>query len=145
MLDGWTTVYDSRARQACSDRALVLLSVGIPNETLATEDGHCYLAVPEPLAEKARFEIWQYDQENQVQPLQIRALTPNYEGAIPGVLVYIIIVVLVASAASMTSPAADAPSKTLATANQRHLKIIFAPYGCRLCRPSVQSLTHQKN
>jgi len=96
MQDGWTTVYDSRARQSCSDRSLVLLSVGIPNETLATEDGHCYLAVPEPLAEKAKFEIWQYDQENQVQPPQVRALTPNYEGAIPGVLVYIIIVVLVA-------------------------------------------------
>ncbi len=43
MEDGWTVVFDSGDRQACNDRALVLLSLKIPYEILS--DGSQYRLV----------------------------------------------------------------------------------------------------
>ncbi len=92
---GWTVVFDSDNRQACNDRALVLTSLKIPYEILS--DNYQYrLVVPTEVAEKAKYEIWQYDKENQPVPRPKPRLVPEFQNAAPGVVVYIFIVCLVA-------------------------------------------------
>lgn len=54
------------------------------------------LVTPAPLAEKARFELWEYDQENRSTAKIVKPLAPDYNQAIPGVIAYLIVVVLVA-------------------------------------------------
>lgn len=94
MQEDWVIVHQSRQRQLCSDRALVLHSLGVPYEIL--EDGEGYhLAVPEAAAEKAKFEIWQYEQENRPRSEAGRVIKPDYEKAIPGVMGYLAVVVAV--------------------------------------------------
>ena len=95
MDDGWTIVFEGRNRQACSDRALVLTSLKIPHEILS-DNLRYMLAVPADVAEKARYEIWQYDTENQPVRRQRPRLVPEFQNAVPGVVVYIVIVCLVA-------------------------------------------------
>ncbi len=95
MDEGWTIVYDSDNRQACSDRALVLTSLKIPFEILS-DDRRCMLAVPAEVAERAKYEIWQYDKENQPVPRRKPRLVPKFQNAVPGVVIYIVIVCLVA-------------------------------------------------
>ncbi len=95
MEDGWTVVFDSGDRQACNDRALVLLSLKIPYEILS--DGSQYrLVVLAEFSEKAKYEIWQYDKENQPVPRPKPRLVPDFQNAVPGVVIYIVIVWLVA-------------------------------------------------
>ncbi len=95
MDEGWTVVFDSDNRQACNDRALVLTSLKIPYEILS--DNYQYrLVVPTEVAEKAKYEIWQYDKENQPVPRPKPRLVPEFQNAAPGVVVYIFIVCLVA-------------------------------------------------
>ncbi len=95
MDEGWTIVYDSDNRQACSDRALVLTSLNIPYEILS-DDIRCMLVVPDEVAEKAKYEIWQYDSENQPVPRPKPRLVPEFQNAVPGVVIYIVVVWLVA-------------------------------------------------
>lgn len=95
MDDGWTIVFDSTNRQACNDRALVLTSLKIPYEILG-DDGRYVLMVPAEVAEKARYEIWQYDTENKPVPRPRPRPMPEFQNAVPGVVVYIVIVCLVA-------------------------------------------------
>jgi rhomboid protease GluP len=59
-------VFDSVDPRAASDRALVLTSLDIPCE-LVRVDARSVLVVPAEFAERARFEIWQYDQENRLR------------------------------------------------------------------------------
>ena len=54
------------------------------------------LVVPSDVAEKAKFEIWQYDKENQPVPRPKPRLVPAFQNAVPGVVIYIMIVWLVA-------------------------------------------------
>ncbi len=94
MNENWTVVYDGGNRQACSDRALVLTSLQIPHEILSDDKRHM-LVVPAELAEKAKYEIWQYDKENQPVPRPKPKLMPKYQNAVPGVVMYVFIVGLV--------------------------------------------------
>jgi len=88
-------VFESDSKQACSDRSLVLLSLGIPYQIIAGENS-IHLMVPTEIAEKAKFELWQYEQENRQQKLPPPRLTPVVQNAIPGVVAYLIVITLVA-------------------------------------------------
>jgi len=97
--DDWQTVFDSGSRKSCADRSLVLQALDIPNDIVT--DGQRYLlVVPVEVLEKAKFELWQYTQEN----LQTRKPTPGltavYQNGTPGVVAYVIIISLVAFLAS---------------------------------------------
>jgi membrane associated rhomboid family serine protease len=93
--DDWQVVFESNAQSACSDRALVLHAIGVPYEILQTER-RFVLVVHESSAEKARFELWQYDQENRKPRPRGPAIVPVYQDSIPGVAAYIAIICLVA-------------------------------------------------
>jgi membrane associated rhomboid family serine protease len=95
MHEDWTVVYESRSHQSCSDRALVLHSLDIPYD-MARGPDRVALAVPAPFAERARFELWQYDQENSRQSRGPAPLPLRYQNGVPGVLAYIVVVCLVA-------------------------------------------------
>ncbi len=95
MDEGWTVIFDSTSRQACNDRALVLTSLKIPYDILS-DDIRYMLAVPVEVEEKAKYEIWQYDKENQPVPRHKPKLVPEFQNPVPGVIVYIVIVCLVA-------------------------------------------------
>ncbi len=90
-----TIIHESGSRQECSDRALVLLSVGIPYKILSNENNGYALSVPSPFAERARFEIWEYDQENKPPKPVARTITPDYERAISGAVAYVIVLTLI--------------------------------------------------
>jgi len=94
-LDNWTVVYESRAYQPCSDRALVLHSLEIPYEIVRGLD-RVSLAVPASLAERAKYELWQYDQENRTPTPPPPPLPIEHQNGVPGALVYVIVVCLVA-------------------------------------------------
>jgi rhomboid protease GluP len=93
--DDWTVVFGSRAYQPCSDRALVLHSLDIPYQVVRGPDTVA-LAVPAPFAERAKYELWQYDQENRKKPPPPPPLELESQNGVPGALVYIIVVCLVA-------------------------------------------------
>lgn len=95
MADDWVVVFESSNRRACTDRALVLTSLDIPHEILSDARRHLLLA-PAELSEKARYEIRQYDKEN--LPLRRSRSRPfsEFQNAVPGVAVFIIVVCLVA-------------------------------------------------
>ena len=88
MTDEWTVVFEQRRISDCSDRALVLTSLDIPHEILHAE-GFCRLIVPAEFAERAKFELWQYEQENRAPARPARRVDPVYQDALPGVLIYI--------------------------------------------------------
>jgi membrane associated rhomboid family serine protease len=95
MHEDWTVVYESQSYQACSDRALVLHSIDIPYDLVRGTD-RAAVAVPAPFAERAKFELWQYDQENLSRSPAPRPLPIRYQNGVPGVLAYIVVVCLVA-------------------------------------------------
>ena len=95
MDEGWTVIFDSASRRACNDRALVLTSLKIPYEILS-DDIRYQLAVPVEVEEKAKYEIWQYDKENQPVPRRKTKMVPEFQNPVPGVIAYIVIVSLVA-------------------------------------------------
>jgi membrane associated rhomboid family serine protease len=95
MDEGWTVIFDSASRRACNDRALVLTSLKIPYEILS-DDIRYQLVVPVEVEEKAKYEIWQYDKENQPVPRRKTRLVPEFQNPVPGVIAYIVIVSLVA-------------------------------------------------
>ena len=94
--EDWAIVHHGRNRQECSDKALVLHSLSIPCNILSTENERYALAVPSSYAEKARFEIWEYEQENKPAKFVSTTIKPDYERAIPGVIGYILVVVAIA-------------------------------------------------
>ena len=91
----WQVVFESASRQACSDKALVLHSLGIPYQ-IADGSSGCSLLVPAAVFEKAKYELWQYDSENRKPKTNTPAITPVYQNALPGVASYVLIVCLVA-------------------------------------------------
>jgi len=94
--EGWDIVFESGAQSACSERALVLHAIGIPYEILST-DQQSMIVVPAEFTEKAKYELWQYDQENhKVRPQGAAPLSINYQNAVPGVTVYVAVICLVA-------------------------------------------------
>lgn len=93
--DGWAVAFESDSKKACSERSLVLHSLGIPYEIL--RDGQrSFVVVPATQLEKARYEIWQYEQENQTNKTPAPRITPVIQNGIPGVVVYIVVIFLVA-------------------------------------------------
>ena len=93
--DQWSIVYEAANQLACSDRALVLLSVGIPQQTLADVSGRFVVVVPAEFVEQAKFEIWQYEQENQPTPAEPENIRPDYGRAFPGVIAYLLVIVAI--------------------------------------------------
>jgi membrane associated rhomboid family serine protease len=93
--DGWDSVFDSASRGACLDRALVLHALGISYEIISVGQ-RSVLVVPEELAEKAKYELWQYDQENRKPKPRGAGVKPVYESGVPGVATYVAIICLVA-------------------------------------------------
>jgi len=94
MDDDWAIVFESSHRQACNDRALVLSSLNIPHEILHDNLRHT-LVVPAEVYEKAKYEIWQYEKENQQARPQRPRPVPAFQNAVPGVVAYIVVVILV--------------------------------------------------
>ncbi|MGH7127529.1 MAG: rhomboid family intramembrane serine protease [Planctomycetaceae bacterium] len=76
--------------QACSDRALVLHARDIPYQ-VGRDAGRSVLLVPAGDAERAKFEIWQYDQENRQARRRPRATVDEYHNGLPGIFVYILV------------------------------------------------------
>ena len=88
-------VFDSVDPRAASDRALVLASLDIPCE-LVRVDTRSVLVVPAELAERARFELWQYDQENRPRRRRSRPAVQVHEfhNGLTGVFGYVLVLVL---------------------------------------------------
>ena len=91
----WVVVFDGELLQPAADRALVLHSLDIPHEIL--RDGNrAALIVPAELGERARYEIWQYEQENRGPRARPAPPAFEYRNGIPGVVGYVAVVCLVA-------------------------------------------------
>jgi rhomboid protease GluP len=84
----WAVVYEDPAMPPCSERALVLTSLDIPHQLLHA-GGICQVVVPAEFAERAKFEIWQYETENPPPKPQKPRVEPVCHDALPGVVVYI--------------------------------------------------------
>lgn len=95
MPEDWTVIFEHRSKRPCRDRALVLTSLGIEHEIVQVEQ-RCMIVVPGELVEKAKFEIWQYEQENRAVSQPGPVIQPVYQDAVPGVVAYVLIVCLVA-------------------------------------------------
>ena len=63
MNDDVAVAFEHASHAVCSDRALVLTSLDIPHQMVRIEGGIYQLVVPREFAERARFELWQYEQE----------------------------------------------------------------------------------
>jgi membrane associated rhomboid family serine protease len=87
-------VYESRNRQSCSDRALVLAAIHIPYQLI--DDGiSCALVVPAEFSARAVEELQLYEDENPpVRPKVRKRIV--YQDALPGVIGYVFIVCAVA-------------------------------------------------
>ncbi len=70
-------------------------SLGIPYEVV-TDGQRSFVVVPAQFIEKARYEIWQYEQENQAPQTSAPRITAVLQNGVPGVVVYLAIIVLVA-------------------------------------------------
>ncbi len=95
MPDGRVIVFDCETLQPCSDRALVLLARDIPYEILRA-DGRSTLWVPEGFGERAKYEIWQYEQENRRSNPAPLPPTPVDRNGVPGAIVYVTVICIVA-------------------------------------------------
>lgn len=93
-------VFESRNRQSCADRALVLTSLQIPFQ-LVDDGSSCALIVPARFSAKASQEIQLYEDEN--PPLQPKSVHhPVYQDALPGLVGYVLVVCLVAGMAGFS-------------------------------------------
>jgi membrane associated rhomboid family serine protease len=77
------------------ERALVLHALAIPYE-IVSDGSRSMLVVPVEFVEKARYELWQYDQENRKPKPRPPTIVPVYQSGIPGVAVYVFVICLVA-------------------------------------------------
>lgn len=73
----------------------MLHALGIPYELLSAEH-QTMILVPDEYVEKAKYELWQYDDENKQQKTRGARITPVYQNGVPGVAIYVIIICLVA-------------------------------------------------
>lgn len=92
---GWSAVFQSRDPRACADRALVLTSLAIPNESLFV-DGMTVLLVPDEVLHRARHELYLYDQENVPRRKPQMRMLPAEHNPWPGVVAYLFVICLVA-------------------------------------------------
>ena len=97
MNDDLRVVFESRNRQSCADRALVLASLQIPHKVI-DDGGSCALIVPAQFSARAFEELQLYDEENPpVQPKPVRKI--EYQDATPGLIGYVFVVCAVAGMA----------------------------------------------
>ena len=90
-------VFESRNRQSCADRALVLASFQIPHQ-LVDDGGSCALIVPAPWSAQASSELQLYEEENPpVHAKPVRQI--QYQDAMPGLIGYVLVICLVAGMA----------------------------------------------
>lgn len=93
--EGWSVLFESSNRRACSDRMLVLTSLEIPHEFLNDGD-RCLLLVPDAELHRARHELYLYEQENRPPRRQRIAMLPAAHDPWPGVVGYIIVLLVTA-------------------------------------------------
>lgn len=81
-------VFRHASHAACNDRALVLTSLNIPWKIL---EGPAEFALVTPIefAERAKYELWQYAEENRAPPPPPPPVAVTYHDALPGIVVYI--------------------------------------------------------
>lgn len=101
MNDDLRVVYESANRAECSDRALVLASVQIPFQFV--EDAtSCAIVVPAQFSAQAMEQLIQYDAENP-PVIAVKRAPIIYQNAVPGLIVYGLIICGVAFIAGFTS------------------------------------------
>lgn len=91
----WEVIFESPRLHECRERLLVLQAVGIPGEIVNTLTRHA-LVVPSSLAERAKFEIWQYDKENVAAPVSGPRFEAIYQDSVPGIVMYVAVICVVA-------------------------------------------------
>ena len=91
----WQIVFESPSKGACSDRSLVLHSLDIPCE-IVFDEAQYQLVVPETYAEKARYELWQYQQENVKTHPESPRIEVVYQNSTPGIVGYVAVISVVA-------------------------------------------------
>ncbi len=97
MSEDLRVVFESRNRQSCADRALVLTSVQIPHRLIDDSDS-CALVVPAQYSAQAFNELQLYDEENPpLQPRPVRRI--EYQDAVPGLVGYVFVICTVAGMA----------------------------------------------
>src|SRR5579862_2584275 len=96
--EGLTTVFRSRHRRACDERALVLTAVGLPAE-VALGDGEFLLRVPSGEAAYAVQHLLQYEAENRPPPPPPPPPRP-WPYAWLGCVAYVLVLMLVTAALS---------------------------------------------
>ncbi len=90
-------VYESRNRQSCADRALVLTSLQIPHQ-IVDDAGSCLLLVPAALSAQAAGELQLYDEENPPpRPAPVRKT--EFQDPVPGLVGYVFVICMVAGMA----------------------------------------------
>lgn len=105
MNDDMRVVFESGSRGACADRALVLASLQIPHEIIA-DSGSCALIVPARYSAQAMDQLMRYDEENP-PPMPKPAPAIVHQNALPGILVYAIVVCLIAGLSARSWLARD--------------------------------------
>lgn len=90
-------VFESRNRQSCADRALVLATFQIPHQVV-DDGGSCAIVVPASFSSQAVTELQLYDEANPpVQPKTVPHI--EYQDAVPGLIGYVFVICLVAGMA----------------------------------------------
>ncbi len=84
-------VFESRNRQACAERALVLESLRIPYE-IVDDDLSCALVVPAEHSAEAAEQLRRYDAENVPRRRRSRPRVEYFDG-VPGLLAYVLALV----------------------------------------------------
>lgn len=94
MQEDLRVVFESRNRQSCADRALVLAAAKIPHQVI--DDGvSAALIVPAEYSVRAVEELRLYDDENPpARPRPVRKI--SYQDAVPGVVGYVLVVSAIA-------------------------------------------------
>ncbi|MCH9693391.1 MAG: rhomboid family intramembrane serine protease [Gammaproteobacteria bacterium] len=100
MNENLRVVFESRNRQSCADRALVLTAAKIPSQFV--DDGaSCALVVPADFSVAAMRELQAYDEENPPAPPEpVRKI--DYQDPLPGVVGYVLVICLVAGFAGFS-------------------------------------------
>ena len=98
-------VFESRNRQACSDRALVLESLRIPYE-IVDDELSCALVVPAEHSAEAVEQLRKYDAENVPRRRRTRPRV-EYFDAVPGLVAYVFALIGVGFLAANDAFSAD--------------------------------------
>ncbi len=90
-------VFESRNRQSCADRSLVLTSLRIPHQ-LIDDGGSCAVLVPAAVSAEAAKELRLYEEENPPPAITPQPVIESHD-PLPGLIAYVLTVCLVAGMA----------------------------------------------